>query len=69
MSPSSVYLKFPRSWILQNEKRFAGCRSWIDLPVPSGNENATVVDDSAHKILAHIRQIVRAEEFDPASQR
>ena len=21
-------------WVLQNEKRFGGCRSWIDLPVP-----------------------------------
>ena len=21
-------------WVLQNEKRFSGCRSWIDLPPP-----------------------------------
>ena len=44
------------SWILQNEKRFAGCRSWVDLPSPPKMKMRPVVDDAAH-------QRVRAE-FD-----
>ncbi|PYK77052.1 MAG: hypothetical protein DME38_14770 [Verrucomicrobia bacterium] len=44
------------SWILQNEKRFAGCRSWVDLPSRPEMKMRPVVDDVAH-------QRVRAE-FD-----
>lgn len=44
------------SWILQNEKRFAGCRSWVDLPSPPQMKMRPVVDDGAH-------QRIRAE-FD-----
>jgi len=46
-------------WVLQNEKRFAGCRSWIDLPVPPEMKMRAVLDDSAHTILrARFDQIV-----------
>jgi hypothetical protein len=44
------------SWILRNEKRFAGCRSWVDLPSPPDMKMRPVVDDAVH-------QRVRAE-FD-----
>jgi hypothetical protein len=39
------------SWVLQNEKRFAGCRSWIDLPLPPEMKMRPVVDDAAHQRL------------------
>ena len=39
------------SWILQNEKRFGGCRSWIDLPLPPEMKMRPVVDDAAHQQL------------------
>lgn len=39
------------SWILQNEKRFAGCRSWVDLPSPPEMKMRPVVDDEAHQRL------------------
>ena len=39
------------SWILQNEKRFAGCRSWIDLPLPPEMKMQPVVDDAPHQRL------------------
>ena len=46
-------------WVLQNEKRFAGCRSWIDLPIPPEMKMRPVLDDSAHTILrARFDQIV-----------
>jgi hypothetical protein len=36
-------------WILPNEKRFAGCRSWVDLPPPPEMKMRPVVDDAAHQ--------------------
>jgi hypothetical protein len=39
------------SWILKNEKRFAGCRSWVDLPSPPEMKMRSVVDDAAHQRL------------------
>ena len=39
-------------WVLQTEKRFAGCRSWIDLPVPPEMKMRAVLDDSAHTYFA-----------------
>src|SRR6266699_6785145 len=46
-------------WVLQNEKRFSGCRSWIDLPPPPEMKMQAVLDDSAHTILrARFDQIV-----------
>jgi hypothetical protein len=46
-------------WVLPNEKRFAGCRSWIDLPIPPEMKMRAVLDDSAHTILrARFDQIV-----------
>jgi hypothetical protein len=39
------------SWILQNEKRFAGCRSWVDLPDPPEMKLNPVIDDPTHEEL------------------
>jgi len=36
---------------LQNEKRFAGCRSWIDLPTPPEMKMQPAVDDATHETL------------------
>jgi hypothetical protein len=38
-------------WILQNEKRFAGCRSWVDLPSPPEMTMRPVLDDATHEKL------------------
>jgi len=38
-------------WVLQNEKRFAGCRSWIGLPRPPEMKRRPVMDDARHKKL------------------
>jgi hypothetical protein len=43
-------------WILQNEKRFAGCRSWVGLPQPPDIEIRPVLNDE-------VQQRLRAE-FD-----
>jgi len=46
-------------WVLQNEKRLAGCRSWIDLPVPPEMKMRPVVDDAIHeKSRAEFDEIV-----------
>ena len=46
-------------WVLQTEKRFASCRSWIDLPVQPAMKMRAVLDDSAHTMLrARFDQIV-----------
>ena len=34
-------------WVLQNEKRFGGCRSWINLPQPPEMKMRPVVDEEA----------------------
>jgi hypothetical protein len=39
------------SWIGQNEKRFAGCRSWVDLPSPPEMKRRPVMDDATHQRL------------------
>jgi len=39
------------SWILTNEKRFAGCRSWVDLPSPPEMKMRPVLDGAAHQQL------------------
>jgi hypothetical protein len=38
-------------WVLQNEKRFGGCRSWVELPSPPGMEMRPVLDDAAQSEL------------------
>jgi hypothetical protein len=35
-------------WIVQNEKRFRGCRSWIDLPPPPEMKMQPVLNEAAH---------------------
>lgn len=46
-------------WVLQNEKRFAGCRSWIDLPVPPKMKLRPVMDDARHeKLRAEFDRVV-----------
>src|SRR5438105_7667146 len=48
-------------WVLQNEKRFNGCRSWIDLPPPEMMMQP-VLDDATHaKPRAEFDQIVGVE--------
>jgi hypothetical protein len=37
------------AWILQNEKRFAGCRSWVDLPSPPEMKLKPAIDDATHE--------------------
>jgi hypothetical protein len=45
-------------WVLQNEKRFGGCRSWIDLPPPPEMKMQPVVDAATHeKLRADFDQI------------
>ena len=39
------------SWVLRNERRFAGCRSWVDLPPPPDMKMRPVVDGAAHQQL------------------
>src|SRR5207302_6774696 len=49
-------------WVLQNEKRFNGCRSWIDLPPPPEMMMQPVLDDATHaKLRAEFDQIVGVE--------
>ena len=43
------------AWILQNEKRFGGCRSWVHLPSPPEMEMRAMVDDQAHQRLCSVR--------------
>src|SRR6266576_4213232 len=46
-------------WVLQNEKRFSGCRSWIDLPPLPDMKMKPVLDDAVHeKLRAQFDQIV-----------
>ena len=46
-------------WVLQNGKRFSGCRSWIDLPPPPEMKMQPVVDAPTHeKLGAEFDQIV-----------
>lgn len=54
------------SWILQNEKRFAGCRSWIDLPSPPEMKMRPVMNDAAHvQCRARFDRIVTVEGRPP----
>jgi hypothetical protein len=46
-------------WVLQNEKRFAGCRSWIDLPGLPEMKLRPVMDEARHeKLRAEFDRIV-----------
>ena len=46
-------------WVLQNEKRFGGCRSWVELPSPPEMTRQPVVDDTAHaKLRAQFDRIL-----------
>jgi hypothetical protein len=46
-------------WVLQNRKRFSGCRSLIDLPQPPEMEMCAVLDPAAQTTLrARFDQIV-----------
>jgi hypothetical protein len=58
-------------WILQNEKRFAGCRSWVGLPSPPEMKMRPVLDDAAHQRFRtqfdHLTSSSRAESRDPAA--
>jgi hypothetical protein len=56
-------------WVLQNEKRYAGCRSWVDLPSPPKMKMRPVVDEEAHERLRiqfdAITSSSRAKSRDP----
>ena len=43
-------------WVLENEKRFSGCRSWVDLPPPPEMTMRAVLDETA--------QVKLREKFD-----
>jgi hypothetical protein len=46
-------------WLLQNEKRFGGCRSWVDLPSPPEMQVRPIVDNTAHaKLRAQFDRIL-----------
>lgn len=38
-------------WVLQNEKRFGGCRSWVDLPPVPELKLRPVLNENAHQRL------------------
>jgi hypothetical protein len=46
-------------WILQNEKRFGGCRSWVRLPSPPELTMRAVLDDAGQaKLRAEFDKII-----------
>ena len=45
-----VFEIFP-VWVLKNDKRLSGCRSWIDLPPPPEMQMKAVVADATHEKL------------------
>lgn len=49
-----------KPWVFPGERRFGGCRSWLDLPaVPEDVELSPVLDDAAHQAAAdHLRRII-----------
>ncbi len=55
----------PSPWVLPYEKRFGGCRSWIDLPSPPSILEATfcpsVSEDQAASVLQEIAGLVPLE--------
>jgi hypothetical protein len=59
------------AWILQNEKRFAGCRSWVDLPPPPETKMRRVLDEARHQALRtqfdRITSSARAKPRDPVA--
>ncbi|MGI9115010.1 MAG: DUF1802 family protein [Chthoniobacterales bacterium] len=50
--------RFERPWILANEARYGGCRSWVDLPEPPSLALEPVIDDRIH--------LTRQEQFRAA---
>jgi hypothetical protein len=59
-------------WVLQNEKRFNGCRSWMDLPPSPETEMRAMLDETIHdKMHAQFDQIVSsslAKSKDPVTK-
>ncbi len=46
-------------WVLQNAKRFSGCRSWVELPpLPEMTMRAVLNDSAQTKLRAQFDQIV-----------
>ena len=46
-------------WVLQNGKRFSGCRSWVELPpLPEMTMRAVLNDSAQTKLRAQFDQIV-----------
>jgi hypothetical protein len=40
--------RLEREWIFPNEKRFGGCRSWVELPAAPNLKLEAVLDDAIH---------------------
>jgi hypothetical protein len=61
---SGIHVAFVRvfrvepEWILPNEKRYGGCRSWLELPAPPQTIRfCSVLSDTEHH---HLKKIFRA---------
>ncbi len=47
------------AWVLADDKRFAGCRSWVELPPPPACELTQVIDDCViNQTHSHLSEIL-----------
>jgi hypothetical protein len=58
------------AWTLQNEKRFAGCRSWVDVPCPPQMKRTPVVSDKEHgKLRDQFDDLISSSRAKPRGSR
>lgn len=54
--------KLPSRWTFPYEKRFGGCRSWVDLPSEGlaklGNAVPAIDDEAWHSLTSNVRSIL-----------
>jgi hypothetical protein len=55
-------------WCFPNEKRFGGCRSWVELPEPPRLTMRPVMDDAAHAELLSAFDRAIAERSEAESK-
>ena len=66
--PAGIHVGFARiyrmstSWILPMEKRFGGCRSWIELPAAPEFSMEPVLSDAENQHRSEMLKNIRAEE-------
>ena len=66
--PAGIHVGFARiyrmstSWILPMEKRFGGCRSWIELPAAPEFSMEPVLSDAENQRRSEMLKNIRAEE-------